>query len=333
MKTRLDKKRSFYPVFGAGILVLWLVINLNLVRGSLVRNLGFLAANHDLASVDGGNFMNAGLTDTSLSYLHRAAELLPTSSTHRLLGFAHGLRGEEDAALTNWILADGITDELMGSGEEAKRSGNYEAAQRWYERATTVEPSNAGAWLSLGQLHETQGEWQEAAAAYRTGTSEVPGQGKSDLWYLLARVLANAPQSTNHQEILQATDQAIQWDLFLYPHHHVQSHYLRGVSLRALGRDSEALSEFLWVIKQRPDDYWSYVNLGNIAWQHDRNKDTAEQMYLKALNLRQDDKWGFLGLAEVYLNTGREEEAMAFYRAVLEIDPQDQTAAAMLPQP
>lgn len=333
MITSLTRYRLIVLPLGLFIAMIWLASNLDFVAGSLARNLGFLKANSYFASLEQGNQIDPKLIETSITYLKNGVDLLPsTPSIHRLLGYVYLLNDRGEAAIASWKLVESIDDELRANGMEAEQDGDFATAQDWYKRAIAIMPSNARNWISLGKLNQSQDNWESAASIYNEGILNVKEKGTSDLWYLLGYALNNT-SAMNQQEVLKSMDQAIQSDRFLYDYHKVQSHYLRGVTLRALGRDSDAVAEFQWVVKQRPDDYWSYVNLGQLAWQLDKNASTAEQMFLMAIGLRRDDKWGLLGLADVYFNTNQKEKAMELYRAVLVIDPEDKVAATRLQRP
>ncbi|RMF29597.1 MAG: tetratricopeptide repeat protein [Chloroflexi bacterium] len=130
--------------------------------------------------------------------------------------------------------------------------------------------------------------------------------------------------------ILGLYEAALAADRFVGHWERVGTHYSRGDVLRRMGRLQEAIEEFRWVVKERPEHYWGNVWLGVVLWQADGDVEEAEKYLRQAIALKPEVKWAYRWLGEIYQKTGRWEEAEAVYRQVLEIDPQDQAALQFL---
>jgi tetratricopeptide (TPR) repeat protein len=310
-----------------GALAGWLLGNVAL-RGALLRNLGFLALNEsrapEPADADAAAYRAARL-------LTEATRLDPRpASPWRALGYLHLSQGQENEALLAWQQFPAVATELIAQGQAAEAAGQPEEALAWYRRATAVAPQDPESWLFLGLAHEQRGDWSAAEATYLAGldAQSAAATANSDLFFRLARVYANQTWPVNYVAVLDASDRAIQLDRFEHDWNRVQNRYFRGVALQELGRGSEALAEFEWVVGQLPDDYWALVRLGQLTWETKGDARAAEEYLLSALRARRDNKSVYLALGEVYWETGRQDEAVELYRAVLRLDPADATAAA-----
>lgn len=327
-------RRSIYPLLAIGLVICWTITRLDTLDGVVARNAGFLSVNRAQSGIEPITQSTSDLTRHGIAYLEKALRRIPNdTSMWRVLGYQHLALGQEGEALTAWSHLNAMGAELLANGVKAEEESHFEEALTWYRRAATVDPQLVEAWLAIGQLHEARDEWAEAEAVYESGTSTVSGTGSSDLYFRLARARTHFPKPTDYQLVLKATGEAMRLDRFTYDYHRVQNRYLHGVALRALGRESEALNDFEWVVAQRPDDYWAYVQLGELILKLHNDETRAEQLFKTALDIRQDDKWAYLDLARLYDDAGRTAEANALYRVVLQLDPSDPTASARLHQP
>jgi tetratricopeptide (TPR) repeat protein len=107
---------------------------------------------------------------------------------------------------------------------------------------------------------------------------------------------------------------------------------LRGEALQTLGRRAEARDEYAAVVERWPDDYWATVRLARLVWAVDGDAATAEQLFRAAIAIDAQNKWAYLGLAQLYADLGRPADARPLFERVHELDPADATAAEWLAQ-
>lgn len=316
-------------LIGLSLIAVWLILGNATIVAGLFRNAGFLIANRQTAVAGDESHFTAG----GLNQLHRATQLDPeAASAWRRLGYAYLAAGDEDGAIAAWINAGAMVDELVNAGRIAEQDGRIESAASWYRYASQVMPEDPSGWLHHGLVLEQRGDWAAAQAVYEQG---VAGQGlvappNGDLLYRLARAHQQTGTQPDWDTIRDLTARAIAGDAFLEEWNRVQAHYLHGEALRSLGFPAEARAEYYWVLTRRPDDYWTRLRLAGIAWQVDRDADTAKAFIDEALALAPDSKWAYLQLAQLLDQQGKEAEAQTVYEHVLRLDPDDRTATNWL---
>jgi tetratricopeptide (TPR) repeat protein len=301
-----------------------------LLRGSIhlgyaSGNAGSLLFNHILARPDGSI---PALVIPAERLLNRAVTLSShNNSAWRTLGFILAIKGQERAARVAWQSANGMTEEFIQRGEKARHSGRYDEALVWYERGQAVDPSLGDWHYYKGLAYEGMGQWEEALAVFQSALSLPVGEiGKSDIYYQIGWLQSRRIRPLDFEAALRAFDRAITQNQFSNDMFVISSHYERGETLRRLGLYREAWQEYEWVIGRRPEHYGALVNLGLLYWQIEQDAGQAEVKLAKAISLRPNIKWAYLGLAGVYQESGREFEAMNMYKQVLILDPQDSVA-------
>ena len=74
------------------------------------------------------------------------------------------------AARAGAIVPDDVHD-LLRDAERAKRSGDFEEAERLLQEALLTDPSRASVWSTVGALEDQLGEVSVAREAYRAALS------------------------------------------------------------------------------------------------------------------------------------------------------------------
>ena len=149
----------------------------------------------------------------------------------------------------------------------------------------------------------------EALRAATLATRHSPRSARA--WSLLAIGL-----SDDHQESLQAAEQAIRLDPELAAPHNV-----RGVALSRMGRWQEALAEYDEAIRLSLDFPRAHSNRARVLTQLDR-LDEALTAYDEAARLRPEDVWALAGRAETLRRMGRFGEALAECDKAARLDPE-----------
>jgi tetratricopeptide (TPR) repeat protein len=170
--------------------------------------------------------------------------------------------------------------------------------------------------LSLGELLDSQGQWEEAQAVLKpalTLASDNPTL-LSEVYYLLA-------QSLHRQRRLTEAELHLHDALRLNPNY-PGAHNGLGNIFRDQSRLEEALGCYQTALALRPDLPEFHNNLGNALRELNRLHE-AEAAYREALRLRPDyaDTWSNLGNLLIERNANR--EAIQAYRRALELVPDD----------
>ncbi len=87
---------------------------------------------------------------------------------------------------------------------------------------------------------------------------------------------------------------------------------VEGNKLFKQGKYKEALEKFQEIIKQFPDAYPIYINIGNCYFQMNQY-DRAIEAYKKVLQKDKNNIRAFIAIGNAYLNKGNTEEAMKWY--------------------
>ncbi len=98
-----------------------------------------------------------------------------------------------------------------------------------------------------------------------------------------------------------------------------QAYNLKGVILRALGRNNEALLNYDKAIKIKPNDLNAYNNKANILRQLKRYKE-AEKIYKKTLEIDNSYFFGFFNLSQLYNEIGNYNESENYALKALSIN-------------
>lgn len=109
---------------------------------------GAAAASHDAAAASSG--AAAAATASSTGVASPAAAQRPAASAQDLAS-------------------------LQAQAEDAYRARRFDEAVSQYERLVALQPSNAHAWLRLGNVHHQRRDWFKALAAYRRAAARSIG--------------------------------------------------------------------------------------------------------------------------------------------------------------
>ncbi|MDQ7029699.1 MAG: tetratricopeptide repeat protein [Ardenticatenia bacterium] len=229
--------------------------------------------------------------------------------------------------------AGGVTEqEFLVEGKKAFSARRYQEALWWFGRAVEMKPSSAGPWYYVGRAYEGLKKPSLALAAFRRAEQQP------DSWRIVSSLYfhigwlsqTSSAKSLPLDKALELYDAALAADRFVGHWERIGTHYNRGDVLRRMGRLQEAIEEFRWVVKERPEHYWGNIWLGVVLWQANGDVAGAEEYLRRAIALKPQTKWAYRWLGKIYWETGRLEEATPIYRRVLEIDPQDQVALRFL---
>lgn len=321
------KRRSLLLPAAIGTVILWAVLNAAGLRGAWARNEGFLAFNRSRAGVA----IDSDRAQQGVDWLRQATSDNPDNdSAWRALGYLLLEQGDEDEALAAWRHSDDMAAELFDNGTRAKSDDEHDEALAWFQHAVALAPTMVNGWLEAAFIHEQRGDLESTVAALNTGLEASPDN--SDLVYHLGRIRMTTDQPVDWQAVLALADRAIEQGNFLHDWSQHQSHYLRGEALRNLGREREALAEYVIVTAGLPTFYWGMLRRAELTWQVEGDAPAAEQYYRAAIDLNPGSKWAYRHYARDLAAMGRQDEARLYFEKVLSLDPGDQSATDWLRQ-
>ena len=70
--------------------------------------------------------------------------------------------------------------ELLAAAREAYWLRDYEGAEVFYRQLIKVEPDNPDGYGELGNMYFSQGQWEQAAAAYYEAGVRMVNEGKAE---------------------------------------------------------------------------------------------------------------------------------------------------------
>ena len=86
------------------------------------------------------------------------------------------------------------------------------------------------------------------------------------------------------------------------------------------GKLEEAIAAYQSAIRQNPDSYLAYHNLGETLEKLGRWQEAVDA-YQRAVELKPEAAWSHLGLSQALQQVGRAEEAQKRHQQALEIEP------------
>ena len=208
---------------------------------------------------------------------------------------------------------------LVNRGRTLQDLGRVELAADDFRAALDLDEACLEARLSLGELLDAQGAWQEALAILQPVQTLAPNkiQFIVQAHYAIAQVFCHQRQLTEAEYHLR---EAVRLDPA-----YSGAHNGLGNLLRDQDRLEEAFACYQTALTLRPDLPEFHNNLGNVLRELNRLRE-AEIAYREALRLRPEypDAWSNLG--NLLSDRGLHREAIHAHRRALELLPDDATA-------
>jgi protein O-GlcNAc transferase len=171
-------------------------------------------------------------------------------------------------------------------GNVLKELGRLDEAKTKFEKAIAINPRVSNGYNQLGQLYLEEKKWDEATEQFKKAIGLVPRWG--NYYYNLGR------------------------------------------ALRGGGKLNDAIIAFREATENRPDHAWAYAQWGVTLAEADRKanpvvaEDTvrlAEEKLSKAAELMPRNATVMKTVGEGYELLGRPDQAIAFYRRAIALDP------------
>jgi len=258
-----------------------------------------------------------------------------------MLGESYAALGQEQQALAAYRRAGKSPDQTWGLlGAEALRRGNWQAAQRYVERALRGG-EDAVLYNDLGAALVEQGQTSAALEAFRTAARLEP---------TLARAFANIGRIyLKHGRLLDALaaleraveldgedgdycallgqaherakfDEAVEWYARAVARAPEQVEYRNNLGYlhQQLGRFAEAERLYRSALERDPQRVETLFNLG-LLYLEDQRYDEAVNIYRRLVERHPEHVDAQVNLATAWINADRPEKAAQAYEAVLKM--------------
>jgi Flp pilus assembly protein TadD len=215
-----------------------------------------------------------------------------------------------------------VGDDSLSRGEAAIEKKDYAAAEPPLLQAVQADPKNFRAWYDLGFVYDSTNRQQEAIEAYRKSVAAKPDLFESNL--NLGLLLAQTKDASAEKYLRAAT----MLKPASHPNESVGRAWLALGQLLRRSNPKAALEAFAKVSQLRPSDPEPHLSSALIA---DEAKDfaTAEKEYRAAEQLDPKSAEAAAGLANVYMETKRLDEAELALKQYLSLT--EQTASSQSP--
>jgi len=191
---------------------------------------------------------------------------------------------------------------LASLGDVARKTAQFEEAERYFKQALEIKEDFFAAGLSLGEVYEKQGDVAKAIAAYQGLLARIPDRQQREA--LLARgklkQIGETPEIAKRVRLLLRA----------------------GRSFLSEGDLERARREFRVALVFLPEQVYALFNLGKIALLEGKHKEAVAR-FQEVIRIDPHHLGGRLGLAETYQQKGEADSAIEVYQKAAEAHPQD----------
>ncbi|MDQ4075155.1 MAG: tetratricopeptide repeat protein, partial [Chloroflexota bacterium] len=199
-------------------------------------------------------------------------------------------------------------------GAVHRRLNQVKEARHWLEEALNLNPHFGPAYDELGQVAESEGEWEEAIRHYRAALREMPDD--IQLRFRTAVMYLRLEQPAEAVPLLEDTSRAM-------PSNAEVQWYL-AEALRLEGRSVEALAAYRTTTRLAPDNVEYHLALARHA--HSMNRlDEAQRIIERAIELDGEEVEAHRLAAELALDRYEPVKALAALRRAIDLAPHDET--------
>jgi tetratricopeptide (TPR) repeat protein len=276
----------------------------------------------------------------AMMYLEKAAELDPTNRVVQLqLGYTYYATGDHTKAISN--LEAVVRSDQRNEDAWYHLSKLYgQVSRRYFDDLQLNSPGSYYTHLARAHFYEGQSSWQEAAAEYEKAQKQRPiPELETKLRYLAARAEGKEVEwRAGNEEIDGSTrflyqppeiNQALT-EIWKRREHLPQSGPVSKSSpeqLYKLAEEYQLLSYLaaLWVYGSNPDSYRAHQLKGQSLEAAGRNEEAVAE-YRAALARKPDLQSAHFAIGNIYWRTGEFEQALPELKAELEVSPNDPQA-------
>ena len=193
----------------------------------------------------------------------------------------------------------------------------HEEAIRYYSIARALRPDTA---LALTHALRQRGESDEALAVFEGLLRRRPDDGRN--WASYGQLLQKRGDRTGSVAALGKGVAILRETVRLRPDD-AKARSDLAFALTAQGKPAEAAAEFRTAIRLRPDDAYSYISLGAILIDAERDYDGAIAALRTAIKLRPDVPIAHMNLGVALEFRGQMAEAADEFRTAIRLRPDD----------
>jgi tetratricopeptide (TPR) repeat protein len=236
--------------------------------------------------------------------------------------------------------------EALATARQQQQAGNLPEAEKWFQYALQLRPSDFDALQGLGRLYLTSGRFADAAAVFGQALQANPDifEIQNDLGIAQAE-LGLVDEAVGHfkeairlqpgfveahsnlalaqlrrQQPLEAAASARR-AIELHPDL-IGAHISLGDALQAQGKMSEALECLQQALRLRPDSAELH-NARGVALARSAKEDEAVLCFQRAIELRPGYVRAYSNLGTALHNLGRSDEALRYLDEALRLAPED----------
>ena len=264
-------------------------------------------------------FLQRQQLDDALEAFRAAVKVEPENpQAHSNLGIALKELGRFDEALPECQRAIELDPDSAAAvrslGNVQHAIGRLDDAIATFRKSLELDPKFADAYSDLGEALEDNGQLNEALGAYHKAIELNPKYVSAH--NNLASALFTLDKT---DEAVAALRTAIELD----PNEPV-THLNLGSMLSSQGKFDEAITECRKAIELNPNDAESHANLAEALYGLEQRAEAIKELQ-KSAEL-EPDVGRFHILASALSNEGRYDEAIAAYRKIIELKPDDAAA-------
>lgn len=192
------------------------------------------------------------------------------------------------------------------AGIVVQKMGKLDEAEIYYRKALEIEPKYSDALENLGSILFAKGKSDEAIAKYKESIDL--NSKNSSAYYRLGEALLDKGNYSQAIKYLQTS-------LYLYPNS-APVHYNLGRAYELQGNEAAAISEYKKSFMIKPEYPLPYMNLANI-YQNRGDDEFALSELKSAITVNPEFMEGKLKIADISLNIGKPDQAIKYYKEVM----------------
>ena len=221
-----------------------------------------------------------------------------------------------------------LFENAIESGNTARDTRNYAAAEAAYRRAQRLNPDDWRASYGIGNIFSDQQRWEEAEKAYRQAIELEPKSSKEPIKYIaLSYVLTQLISETNsinrYLEAERMASRAIELDK-----NSALAYSQRGATLELLNRLSEAEASYRKALELDPESAVAFAYLGRLLRRSGKFAESVKAN-LRAIQLATDVPT-MIFVADVLQSQQKFDESTELLRHAIREDEKNPTALFLL---
>lgn len=182
------------------------------------------------------------------------------------------------------------------------KEGDVDSAKANIEKALRICPDYAIAIDNLGNVYQVQQDLTKAETYYKKAIATNPNSHAA--YYHMAQLECDRG---NYSKCLTYLDKCLAWQGYSS-----YAYNLRGDAFRLQGNEAAAIGAYKKAIEITPENLAPYANLAAI-YESRKEFDMALDQYKTILSVNPNSEQTLLKVADIYLETGKYNEAMGYY--------------------